>query len=267
MLIRLDRAMRRRVDARSVTVTRVMLGLALIIVSIESFVVLMGIAAGKVAYPFAPWTPHPTSTTASGLLALGWLAGVSLTLGLLPHVMAGIGAGLGVITLLWDQQLYSSHLTFLTVMLLFLVFAESDRHKGLSSARHSDEAGVPWWPQFLMMTQVSAVYLFAGLSKAQPTFLSGRPLEGWMWAELPFAAYGLLAWGTVITELALSVALWVRQTRKAAAVVGVILHLSIVVLLAGENLWLVAFALTTTASYPLFLTRPTLGESEQAHTA
>ena len=256
MLTSLDRRMRRRVSGRAVVATRVMLALALILVSIESFVAFSGIAAGALAYPFVEWVPQPTASGANAMLILGWVAGLCLALGLLPHVMAGVGAALGMVTLLWDQQLYSSHLTFLTIMLALLAFAESDRHRGMSRRRHSDGLGVPWWPQFLMMTQVSAVYLFAGLSKAQPTFLSGEPLEGWMWADLPQWTYAALAWATVITELVLAFALWHPRFRRLAAVVGVLLHLSIITLLAGENIWLVAFALTTTAAYPLFLTRP-----------
>jgi hypothetical protein len=43
-----------------------------------------------------------------------------------------------------------------------------------------------------------------------------------------------------------------------AVAIGIVLHLSIIAFLEGENLWLVAFALTTTATYPLFLSRPEL---------
>ncbi|RIK11982.1 MAG: hypothetical protein DCC50_13815 [Acidobacteria bacterium] len=171
--------------------------------------------------------------------------------------MAGLGAAVGVVTLLWDQQTYSSHLTLLTVLLALLAFSGSGKRWALLRRREPDPT-VPFWPQLLMMTQVSVVYLFAGLSKAQPTFLGGEPLQGWMWPDLPHWAFVVLAWATVLTEVGLAVALWVPRVRVLAAVVGVALHLSIVTLLDGENLWLVAFALTTTAVYPLFLTRPSL---------
>lgn len=252
---------RNRVDARPVAVSRVMLGVALLLVSLEQFVALSRIADGALAYPFFSWVPAPTLTLAVAVLTLGWLTGFCLVLGLLPEMMAGAGAGLLLLTLMWDQQLYSSHVTLLTILLVLLARAQSDRRWGVSSRRYEGPLGAPWWPQLLMMTQVSVVYLFAGLSKAQPTFLSGQPLSGWMWLSLPQMAYMILAWGTVLTEVFLAVALWFRRARRYAVVVGLLLHLSIVILLSEENLWLVAFALTTMSTYPLFLSRPTRGLS------
>ena len=264
MLTRIEVLVGRRVDARPISVTRVLLGLALILVTVETYVAVAAMSRGALRYPAAEWLPDPTPAAASGILVVGWVAGVCLVIGLLPEVMAATGAALGFGALLWDQQLYSSHLTLLSVLLVFLAFAQSDRRRGITRSRYQHSGGAPFWPQLLMMTQVTALYLFAGLSKAQPVFLSGRPLEEWMWLDLPTAAYPLLAWSTVLTEVCLAVALWFRRVRRYAVVVGVILHLSIVFLLVGENAWLAAFALTTLSTYPLFLTRPDIGVTPDA---
>src|SRR5690606_32965118 len=199
--------LRDRVDARPVAISRVMQGVALMLVSLEQFVALSRIADGALAYPFFSWAPAPTITLAVAVLTLGWLTGFCLVLGLLPEMMAGAGAGLRLRTLLWDQQLYSSHVTLLTLLLALLSCAESDRRWRVYGRRYECPLVAPWWPQLLMMTQVSVVYLFAGLSKMQPTFLSGRPLSEWMWLSLPQVAYVILAWGTVLTEVFLAVAL------------------------------------------------------------
>lgn len=245
-----------RVDGRPIAVTRIMLGGALILVSLEQSLALFRIAGGALAYPYFSWIPTPSPQLATAVLTIGWIAGTCLVLGLLPELMAVTGAVACLLALLWDQQLYSSHGTLLTILLVFLAFAKSDQRWALSSRRHKDALGVPWWPQFLMMTQVSVVYFYAGLSKLQPTFLSGRSLSGLMWMDLPIGGYALLAWATVVTELGLTVALWIRRTRRVAVALGLTLHGSIVTLLSGENLWLVAFALATMSTYSLFLTRP-----------
>lgn len=259
MLTALDRRLRAAVPPGPVAVTRVGLGAALAIVSVESSAALSGIASGRLAYPVVDWAPAPTSLGAVAVLTVGWLSAVCLLVGLLPGLTSLLGAGTGLVTLLWDQQLYSSHLVLLTVLLGLLAFAESDRRWAVSRRRYRSTGGAPFWPQLLMMTQVSVVYLFAGLSKAQPTFLSGEPLAGWMWITLPSWAYVVLAYLAVATEVSLAIALWLPRLRPAAVVVGASLHLSIIIMLEAQTPWLVAFTLTTVATYPLFLTRPPLG--------
>lgn len=252
----LDRRVAARVDGRPIAVTRVVLGVALMLVSLEQYLALSRIAGGAIAYPLYSGAPEVRGGLAVAVLVVGWISGVCLILGLLPEVGAAAGAVTCLLTLLCDQQLYSSHVTLLIILLVLLACARSDWRWGISGQRYGDSSSVPWWPQLLMMTQVSVVYLFAGLSKLQPTFLSGRPLSGWMWLDLPPRGYAVLAWATVVTEIGLAFALWIPRTRRAATVLGGILHLSIVTLLSGGNLWLVAFALTTMSTYPLFLTRP-----------
>ncbi len=50
-------------------------------------------------------------------------------------------------------------------------------------------------------------------------------------------------------------ALWFRRTRVLAAVLGILLHSSIVVTMANDNIVLLAFALTCVSLYPLFFVR------------
>jgi len=242
----------------------VALGLALGIVSVESAAILSSIAAGRVSYPFFGWVPHPTGFAAMAMLAVGLFAAICLIVGLLPASMSRVGAGTGLLTLAWDQHTYSSHLVLLTVLLVLLSFTESDRRWAVSKGRYRTRDGVPWWPQLLMMTQVSTVYLFAGLSKAQPTFLRGAKLEGWMWPDLPAWAFAALAGLTVVTEVTLAFALWVPTFRLGAVLVGLSLHASILIFMNTQTPWLVGFALATMSTYPLFLTRVSLQPLVQA---
>lgn len=246
----------RRVDGRAVALARLMLGLALITITLESFATLALMADGRMTYPWFDGAPAPTRIVAMGVLVAGWLSGIALVIGILPSPMALVGSMSCLVTLLSDQQTYSSHLTLLTILLFLLTFARSDARWAVSANLRRDDPTVPFWPQLLMMTQVSVVYLFAGLNKIQPIFLSGRPLQEWMWPELPLAVFVVLSWGTVAVEVLLAVTLWVAPLRRWAMVAGIGLHLSIVGLLAEENWILAAFGLTMFATYPLFLTRP-----------
>ena len=107
-----------------------------------------------------------------------------------------------------------------------------------------------------MMSQLSVCYLFAALSKMNLVFISGVPLSIWVWIELPWLFYTVAAMTTVLVELAIAVGLWFPTRRRAAVVLGLGLHVSILVLMKDETMALVAFALTCVSVYPLFLFRP-----------
>jgi hypothetical protein len=109
-----------------------------------------------------------------------------------------------------------------------------------------------------MMTQLSVCYFFAALSKLNPVFLDGSALASWVRWPLPESMFGIMAVGTVVTELFLALGLWWRPTRVLAAAVGVGLHLSIVLGMKEQTVPLIAFTLACVPTYALFLTRPSL---------
>jgi hypothetical protein len=59
---------------------------------------------------------------------------------------------------------------------------------------------------------------------------------------------------TVVTEISLGIALWLRRVNWVACTVGCCLHLSIVIMLK-EPFALIAFALACVPLYPMFLDR------------
>lgn len=255
-----------RVDPRPVAVARIGLGVAALLNTLELFVVLTAIASGKLAMPLAEWVPALTPTAVQVLMALGITATVM--------IIAGIGTAAGCVVyclttsvaLLWDQQTYSSHQVVVVLLIAYLAFARSDRALSLVR-RPGPRPEVPWWPQLLMMTQLSALYLFAGLAKINDIFLSGEPLDGWVRLPLPTWVFPVLAVATVVTEvLVLAVGLWVPRTRVLAAAVGVCLHVGILAMLTDNPLvvlQLTAFAVACVPLYLLFLTRPNLTTGER----
>jgi hypothetical protein len=123
--------------------------------------------------------------------------------------------------------------------------------------------------KLLFKTQLTAVYLFAALSKVNPYFLSGKIIEQELSTSGLASAVGnpstdllcFLAAGVVIAELVLAIGLWLPRWRKTAMVTGVLLHLNMILLMPGTvQLDLLAFALACFSVYPQFI----IGASHQA---
>jgi hypothetical protein len=254
--VRLTDALDLRVDGRPIALARMLLAFALGVCVLESSAVLSGIAAGKLQYPVLAIIPSPTPLTVQAFQVVGLLAAVCLLLGLFAGASAVTGCAVLAGALLWDQQTYSSHHLLVTLLLAYLAFARAGQRWGIAAKRRPEHDDVPWWPQLLMMTQVSVLYLFAGLSKVNARFLSGEPLQEWMWLDAPLWVFQALAVATVATELFLAAALWMRRLRVLAVVAGVGLHLSILVGLTDQTFVLTAFAAASLSTYWLFLRRP-----------
>lgn len=247
-----------RVDARPIALARILLAFALGVCVLESSAVLGGIADGRLRFPVLSALPGPTVAAVQVYQAVGLTAAVLLLLGLVAGASAATGSVLLAGALLWDQQTYSSHHVLITLLLGYLAFAGSGRRWSVVRRGGRERSEVPWWPQALMMTQVSVLYLFAGLSKINPVFLSGEPLQEWMWADLPLWTFQALAVATVVTEIFLAFGLWIPRVRLLAAAAGLGLHLGILVGLTDQTLVLTAFAAASMSTYWLFLRRPSL---------
>lgn len=247
--------MQMRVAPQPVAMARICLGLVAVLNSIEAYDLLSEIAGGKIRLPVHDVLPAPTESAVNVYLVVSLLAAMAIMLGWRTAPAAAVLTVVNVGVLLWDQQTYSSHRFLMTLLLGYLIFARSDAAWSVAPRGGS----VPWWPQMLMMTQLSVCYLFAAISKVSLVFLSGAPLSLWVWVPLPWWMFTLMAVGTVLVELYLAVGLWNPSTRRKAAVLGVLLHVGIVTMLRDETVPLIAFALTCVGLYWLFLSRPNLG--------
>jgi hypothetical protein len=243
-----------KVDARPVAFARIGLGIATIMNTGEMFVLLNAIAGGKLAFPVHDLIPSPTSAAVFVYAVLAVVAGLALTVGWHASAAAVVLTVLNVAVFFWDQQTYSGHRFLGTLLVAYLIFARSDAALSVSRRR----GPVPWWPQLLMMTQLSVCYLFAAVSKINVDYLSGAPLSKWVLLSLPWWMFTLAACGSIVVELILAVGLWRASTRREAALLGVMLHLSIIILMKEQTLPLIAFALTCLCVYGLFFRRPPL---------
>ncbi len=237
---------------RALLVARISLGLAHAFLVVETFTALRGLAAGKFAVPVVTGLPAPTEASALAYLVAGIAAGAAVVLGWRTAWCAAIAATLHVLAFACDEQLYSNHRVLITLLLVLLACSRPD----VEWAARPSTGPVRWGPVTLMLTQVTACYLFAGLSKINASFLSGVPLSHWMWVPLPWWAYTTMAIATVVLEVFMAVGLWLPRWRVLAALLGLCLHLSILVTMLDGSIALIAFTLACVGLYPLFLTRP-----------
>ena len=251
-----------QVDPRPVAIVRASLGVAAIINAVEVSRILRKVAEGRLRFPVLESLPAPSSAAVEAYHVVAVAAGLALTVGFCTISAAVTTTLLGLAALLWDEQTYSNHRLLVILLVAYLAFARSDTAWAVS---RRDGSLVPWWPQLLMMTQLSICYFFAAFAKVNPVYLPGDVFTPWLWIEVPGAVLPVLAAGSVLTEFFLAFGLWFRSTRYAAAAAGLALHVSIVVLMADDNLVLFAFAMACVPVYGLFLTRPSMHGPGPSH--
>ncbi|WP_427383565.1 HTTM domain-containing protein [Janibacter sp. G56] len=251
----LDRAATATTTPGPIAVARVGLALAALL-SIFEYTALL-FEEDRIRRPLLSLIPPVHGTAAVALMVVGFTAGVCLAIGLLANAMAALVCLVQVAYYVVDVQTYSSHHTLVIALTALLAFAHSDAGRSLQARLSGRVHAVPWWPQLLMMVQISVLYLFAGLSKINPIWLDGSVLADELRWSVPPAVQVGLACLTIVTEVALALALWHPRTRRWAVLVGILLHLSIVTMLR-DPFALVAFALACVPLYPLFLTRPSV---------
>lgn len=251
-----------RVAPRPVATGRILLAVGALLTCYEGGGLLATLQRDRVTTPVADALPAADSVPLGAWFVVMATACLLLALGVLAPASALVIAAGNALLLAADHQLYSNHRFLLVVLCLWFAAAQSDRAWaiGARGRRDARDGRVRWWPQLLVVATVSACYLFAGLSKANPEFLSGDLIgslaPGWVPARLA-------AWATVPTEIAIGLGIWWRPARRYALALGVLLHLSIVVLLGTPTVF-TAFALLCFAGYPLVLTMPRLDQAEAA---
>jgi hypothetical protein len=120
-----------------------------------------------------------------------------------------------------------------------------DRWRALARAERAGEPPPPErglvWAQYLIAIQLTAVYFWGAVDKLNPGWLRGDKFEAhlldYVFDSDPPAVPGwrtmviLASLGTVALELALSIGLWFRRSRRWLIPAGVALHILIYVTL------------------------------------
>ena len=259
---------RRRADPRAVATARVGVGAAFLLKGVFLALELPALVGpGFAALP--RWQiPPPPGPASVPVLGAVWIAASALVcMGRLARPAAAAVSALAAWLLASDLRFYSNHLVLIALLALLLATSRCDAALVAGRAqRDASEADIPAWPAELLKVQISIVYLFAGLSKLNSSFLAGEPLLQELRREplrgLDQAAARplvvALALGVVLLEIFLALALWSRRLRGTAFVLGLALHVGILVWL-GPDLELLLFGVCSLSLYVLFLEVPRHG--------
>ncbi|MEZ5139276.1 MAG: HTTM domain-containing protein [Acidimicrobiales bacterium] len=183
-----------------------------------------------------------------------WVIGALLLLvGVVPRVGAAAVTLSAFAFYAVDRQHYGNGGYFIVLIGMLLVLADS----GASATPWGpDRRRASWWPAFLLASQLTIVYLYAGVQKFRHSSLSGDTIAWQLhgplverigWSHLP-VALNLLGG---IAEVFCAIGLWFALTRKLAVVVGVILHVGILCFLRWSP-DMAAFAFASWSLYPAF---------------
>ncbi|MFV8752479.1 HTTM domain-containing protein [Nannocystaceae bacterium ST9] len=219
----------RRVDAASLIVLRVAVGL-LLFVSAARFVARGWVESLLLAPSFHfhywgfAWVDEPAPWLAYALFGLLAAAGLALAAGLATRTSAGLALFAFAWIELVDLTYYLNHYYFLTCLLATFV---------LVPPRAEADGRVPAWKLALVRTQVGMVYVYAGLAKLGGDWLlHAQPLDIWLarhadlpvigrWLDEAWLAYAASWTGAAFDLLVVPALVWARTRPWAyAAVVG-----------------------------------------------
>lgn len=259
-----------RVSARSLSMIRVVVGIASLLCAVDQLVKMATVIEPEVVHlPYIIELPRPDATWLA-LVILVWLITTVLFVSGKAAMLAGsILAAVMCYSLLLDQQTYSNHLYLLILLVVLVSVAEGTAH-GRGASRTAAA-----WPIWLLRAQLSIVYGYSVIFKLNPDFLSGTMLESNLrttgWLALPAAwlvpsVVVAFAVATLFVEGFLAIAFWFSRLRVLALVVGVGFHLAIVVTMRGMlAVSLLAFMFEMLAMYLAFFAVIRRWEAQTAH--
>jgi hypothetical protein len=237
LVARFDELLGRPVSMRALALLRVLVGLV-VLFHLRPFLAdgLSGRTYQDAFYePYAAWYPELPEAAYVGLLCVGALAAVAMSLGFVTRLATVTAFAVVTYNLFLSTTHFHNNRAYLVIVLGVLAVAPCGRF----------DLCAPAWPLWLLRFECAAIYGASGLSKlVDPDWFAGTvtwqrvvrardQLEAW---PLPDWAVSLLAERSfhtgaakliVLTELFIALGLWWRGTRYAAVWVAVVFHLSI----------------------------------------
>ena len=201
--------------------------------------------------PYAAWYPELPEPVYVGLLWLGAVAAVAMSLGLLTRLATATTFGVVAYNVFLSTTHFHNNRAYLLIVLGVLAVAPCGRELSLDAwirrRRGQPALGptAPGWSLWLLRFECAAVYGASGLSKlTDPDWFGGtvtwqrvvrarEDLEAWPLPDWVISALTERSFHTgaakfiVLTELFIALGLWWRGTRYAAVWVAVVFHLTI----------------------------------------
>ena len=170
-----------------------------------------------------------------GLIAV---SGVLLACGAVARVAAGLAAAAFTWFFLIDQTSYQNHYVLLLLLCWACVFVPVNRVWSFDAEEQRLQPVMPAAGLWLLQFHVALPYVFGGLSKLDPEWLSGQPMRLLLSDRFGLPADNwqtvqgglLLAWGGMAFDLLIVPALVYRATRPIAVPALVIFHVTNAVL-------------------------------------
>ena len=231
----LDELLGRPVSMRALVVLRVLAGPA-VLLHLQPFLSasLDGRTYSDAFYqPYAAWYPELPEALYIGLLWVGAVAAVAMSIGVLARAATVTAFAVVAYNLFLSTTHFHNNRAYLVIVLGLLAVAPLGRATG------------PAWPLWLLRFECSAVYFASAFSKLiDPDWFGGTvtwqrvvrakgELQGGVlpdWAVSLVTDRGFHTGAAkliVLTELFIAVGLWWPRTRYAAVWVAVVFHLTI----------------------------------------
>jgi vitamin K-dependent gamma-carboxylase len=138
---------------------------------------------------------------------------------------------------LLEHALYLNHLYFVCLVSCLMIFVPAHRSFSGDAVLWPGirTSAVAAWPLWLLRTQLSVVYIFAGVAKLNSDWFRGEPLRSWLAhlrttpvvgavLEWP-GAFGLISWAGLAFDLLIVPLLLWKRTRTVAFIAAVCFHL------------------------------------------
>jgi Vitamin K-dependent gamma-carboxylase len=248
-----DELLARPVSMRALAVLRVLVG-AVVVLHLEPFLTdsLEGRTYRDAFHePYAAWYPEVPEAVYIGLLWLGAVAAVAMTLGLFNRLATGTTFAIVTYNLFLSTTHFHNNRAYLVIVLGLLAVAPCGRELSLDAwlrrrrGRPALSRSAPAAPLWLLRFESSAIYAASGLSKLlDPDWFGGTvtwqrviraredleasPVPDWAISVLTDRGFHTgVAPVIVLTELFLAAGLWWRGSRYLAVWVAVAFHAAI----------------------------------------
>jgi vitamin K-dependent gamma-carboxylase-like protein len=248
-----DGLLGRVVSIRSLALLRVLAG-PIVLLHLQPFLsdALDGRIYSDAFYePYASWYPELPEAVYVGLLFLGALAAIAMSIGLLTRVATATTFAVVSYNLFLSTTHFHNNRAYLVIVLGLLAVAPCGRELSMDAwlrrrrGLPALDPTAPAWPLWLLRFECSAIYGASGLSKLlDPDWFGGTvtwqrvsrargDLQAWHlpdWAISALTDRGFhtgAAKAIVLTELFIATGLWWPRTRYAAVWVAVIFHVTI----------------------------------------
>ena len=253
MLARFDELLARPVSMRALALLRVLAG-PVVLLHLEPFLTdaWSGETYSDAFYePYAAWYPELPEAVYIGLLWVGAVAAIAMSLGLLTRVATATTFAIVAYNVFLSTTHFHNNRAYLIIVLGLLAVAPCGRELSLDAwirgrrPRPALDPSAPGWPLWLLRFECAAIYGASGLSKLlDPDWFGGTvtwqrvsrarddleawPLPDWAVSALTDADFHVVAAKLIVlTELFIALGLWWRGSRYAAVWVAVVFHLTI----------------------------------------